>query len=381
MNRNSLSVAIMVLLLTGAGVWFFLNFERVTEREEVGWQGAARRDPFLAATRLLERMGLSVRETRSVAEFDRLPPGATLLLARWRDAMRPRHVASVLSWVEAGGHLIVLAEPPRKQDLLLNALKVRRVDMRVRGPERPSDITLPHAPAAMRVAFGFGQSLQQGLENPRSRATCRVDDEEPSGTRFLHFARGKGGVTVLTSLAFADNDNIAKHDHAEFLWQLTRFAPASKTLLVAARLETPSLFNVLIERALPALALSVLLIAAWLWRRVPRFGPVKPDPAPVRRRLLDHLRASGRFYWQRRGADRLLAAARDACLRKLARSHPGLADLPRAERAGQLAVLTGVSAARVDAALHGGAADALQFTDAVGVLQQIEERLVRKIPG
>ena len=150
-------------------------------------------------------------------------------------------------------------------------------------------------------------------------------------------------------------------------------------VLVAARLETPSLADWLLEHALPALALTALLIAAWLWRTVPRFGPVAPDPAPVRRRLLDHLRASGRFYWQRRGGDRLLVAARDACLRKLARSHPVLVELPRAERAGRLAALTGISATRVDAALHGDARDALQFTDAVGVLQQIEERLVRKI--
>ena len=177
MNRNSASLVVGLLLLIGAGVWFFFNFERVTEREEVGWQGAARRDPFLAGERLLERMGLVVRQTHSVAEFDRLPPGATLLVfARWRDALRPRHVARLLAWVEAGGHLIVLAELPHKQDLLLDALRVRRVDVRARQPERPSEVTLPHAPAIMRVAFGHGQRL----ENSQPQAAYRID--EPTGT-------------------------------------------------------------------------------------------------------------------------------------------------------------------------------------------------------
>ena len=228
MNRNSASVVLLVLLLIGTGVWFFFNFERVSERTEVGWQGAARRDPFLACARLLERMSLAVHQVRSVAELDRLPPGATLLvLARWRDALRPRHAARIQSWVEAGGHLIVLPEFPHKQDLLLDSFSVRRVDVRVRRPERPTEVTLPHAPAVMRVSFGQGQGLARGPEKPPLRGACRIDDDDPSAIRVLHFAHGKGGVTVLPSFAFADNDHIAKHDHAEFLWQLTRFAPES----------------------------------------------------------------------------------------------------------------------------------------------------------
>ena len=83
---------------------------------------------------------------------------------------------------------------------------------------------------------------------------------------------------------------------------------------------------------------------------MPRFGPVAPDAPPGRRRLLDHLRASGRYYWTQGLRSRLVVAARDAALRRIARAQPDFAAAPQAERVARLASLAGIS--REEAALH-----------------------------
>ena len=374
MNREALSTAAVVLALIAGAVWAYFNFERVTERTEVGYQGDAQRNRFLAAQRLFERMGLPAREVRNPAELDALSPRAALFLPRHRGGLPAERIGKLLRWVDGGGHLIVEAEPHEAGDAMLDALGIERVGIRNRSPRAPSSVTLPHAAQPLRVHFGYAQKLL-----PAAAPEYGYDDV--SGTHLVHLRRGNGMVTVLAEASFMANSEIAKHDHAEFAWQIARFAPARDAALFAIRLETPTLLEWLREHAVAALALAAALLAAWLWRVAPRFGPVEPDPPPGRRRLLDHLRASGRFQWARRQARHLLDAARDACLNKVARSHPGILDLARAERIAHLAAITQIGAGQIELALYGEAREAAEFTDAIRVLQRIEDRLVRKIAG
>jgi hypothetical protein len=70
---------------------------------------------------------------------------------------------------------------------------------------------------------------------------------------------------------------------------------------------------------------------------------VRPDAVPARRRLLDHLRASGRYYWAKDLRARLVVAARDAALRRVARAQPDFALAPIAERVSRLSSLLSVT--------------------------------------
>jgi hypothetical protein len=70
---------------------------------------------------------------------------------------------------------------------------------------------------------------------------------------------------------------------------------------------------------------------------------VAPDALPARRRLLDHLRASGRYYWAKGLRAELVLAARDSALRRLTRAQPDFANAPDAEKAARLAALAGIS--------------------------------------
>ena len=149
MRRDRLYIGIAVALVLASGIWFALSFERVNEREYVGLQGEARRNPYLAAGRMLERMGVRVVFERERIEPARLPQHAVLLLPRERFALGGEGLQALLRWVENGGHLIVEAEPPKNPDPLLALLRVERVAARG-GYERPNEpVLLPGGERAL----------------------------------------------------------------------------------------------------------------------------------------------------------------------------------------------------------------------------------------
>lgn len=339
-----------------AAVWFFSAFERVPAKERVGPSGEARRDPFLAAERFAERMGVPARRLAAFAELDALPAGAVLLLPNRRQALDPRRIRSLASWAEAGGHLIAEAEPPGVPDPLFDRLSVRRSP----APRLPKPLAV-EMPGGKRLGVSLHDAT--ALQLPAGPLLLRAGTRE--AVKLAAFQRGKGIVTVASSLQFARNDLIGANDNAEFLWALLDLAPAAE-LAVYLRPERLSLWGFLKERAAPVLAAGAALLALWLWHVGPRFGPLAPDAPPARRRLLDHLRASGRYYWARGLRPRLLAAARDAALRRVARAHPDFATDAPASRAARLAALVGISTGEAERFLRSG--DTLSGVDFIHLM-------------
>ena len=372
MNRSRLVAFGLVILVLALGAWLYSNFESVTERERVGYQGEARRNFLLAAIRLYERMGKKTRTVRRPAELGELPPGSTLVLARYHTGISPHSMERVMAWVEAGGHLIVAAEGHYSRDPILDRLEIGRSELRQRVAGEPVGVRLPHAPREMRLVIGDRVELVERTP----RAVFRIDDR--LGAILLHYRYGAGQITALTSMSFLTNATIGEHDHAEFAWQLLQFNPTAPEIVIATRIETPSLAAALVEHAWQALVVAALLLAAWLWRIIPRFGPLIPDPLPARRRLLDHLRASGLFHWNNGDVVRLTGAAREACMHKIGRKHPAIAALPVPQRAARLAQLTGLPEDQIVLALSGQPADPPQFTALIRTLQALEARLTRR---
>ena len=341
------------LVALGA-IWFFSEFERVPDKVWIPLSGEARLRPFLAAERFAGRMGMRAKELRAVPELDALPASGVLILPAPRDALEPRRATALLAWVERGGQLIVEAEPA--------ARKAQR-------KSRPEPLLAEAADGRrFAVAFARGPLLSGPVRKPRLSAG------DQDGWRLVAFPRGKGQVTAVSSLDFARNPLIGQNDHAALLW--TALSPAAE-LRVFVRPQKLSLADFLEAHAGPALAALALALALWLWRIAPRFGPLVPDAPPARRRLLDHLRASGRYFWARGRQDRLLAAAREAALRRVVRAQPDFAVAPERERVASLARLGGITQAEAarfmappPAPLRGSA-----FIDLVRVAQRIHAAL------
>ena len=361
------------VIVTACIVWLASSFERVTEREEIGLQGEAARNPLLAFTRLLERMGREVRPIASVSAIEQLDRSATLVLPRGRAAYTRERAERVRAWVESGGHLIVEAEFGHERDRVLEALKVRRQRLEQYVQRKPlATLALPHVSEPLRVRLYAGLHL---IDDDPAR-TVHVQ-KDSSGTLVLHLIAGQGRVTVLPTFEFMSNAAIGDHDHAALAWSLARWAPASHTVVIAPRFDSPSIFEWLAREARLALFTAAALIVLALWRVGTRFGPVEPAPQSDRRRLLDHLRASGRFLWRAGAALRLLTAVREACLQRLARTRPALAALPDDARTQRLAELTQVPLKDMELAWHGEPDTPAGFAAAVGTLQNVEEKLTR----
>lgn len=350
-------------MLVLAATWFLSTHDRVTRQEWVGPTGEARLRDFLAAQRFAERMEFEVSEVRSLPELDALPPGGVLLVPNRRQELQAGKIADLVRWAERGGHLIAEAESLGVPDPLLDSLGVKR--SQAEALRKPLAVEVPGKRRRLSVFFDAAMKLEAPQGDVRLSA----------GTHLVSLARGRGMVSVATSLRFARNpgwdDHFAKlrrrpagsigaGDHAEFFLHVLSLTPG-RELMVYFQPERLSLWGFLKENAAAALAAGGLLLALWIWSIVPRFGPVAPDAPPGRRRLLDHLRASGRYYWVKGLRARLVIAARDAALRRIARAQPDFATASQAERASRLALLIGIS--REEAAHFIGAAGAMRGAD------------------
>lgn len=326
-----LRLGLAALLLLGLG-WFLSGFERVTITQRVGYSGEARLRPFLAAERFAARMGLAARELRALPELDRLPQDAVLLLPRQRQSIEARRASQLADWVARGGHLIVEAERAGVADPLLARLGLVRIETQARLRTVAAEV----AERELTVSGFSASRLQGGIQRPRFRAGA------PGDERLISFAHGEGQVSAAVDLNFARNTHIGEHDNAAALWHLLTLHPGAE-LLVFHHPRRLSLWDFLAAHAPGVLLAAAVLLALWLWRIAPRYGTVLPDAPRARRRLLDHLRAGGRFMWSRGLRARLAEAAREAALRRVTRAYPDFAAASGAERAARLAALAGLA--------------------------------------
>ncbi|HSG74508.1 MAG TPA: DUF4350 domain-containing protein [Burkholderiales bacterium] len=365
--RLALGGLLLVLL-----AWYLSGLEKVTVTQRVGFSGEARLRPFLAAERFAERMGLAARELRALPELEQLPPNGVLVLPRNRQSIEARRAAQLVLWAAAGNHLIVEAERDGIADPLLAQLRITRADAQVRSPRLTAGV--PGNERELKLSGFAAGRLQAEGRAPRYRVG-------PAGeARLITVAHGQGLVSAAVDLNFARNAWIGEHDNAVLLWELLSLHPAGE-LLVFHHPRRLSLWDFLVARAPWALLAAAALVALWLWRIAPRYGTVLPDAPPARRRLLDHLRAAGRFLWSHGLRAPLAAAAREAALRRVARAYPDFAHAPRAEQAARLAALAGLAPA--DAALllaAPGAAPApggAEFMHLVHCAQRVHSALER----
>ena len=368
MTRERIHLGIAIALVAAVFVWLALSFERVDEREYVGLQGEAQRNPYLAAERLFERMGMKVVRVAGQIDSASLPHDGVLILPRGHWSLGPEQAHELVRFAEGGGQLIVEAEPIGKPDGLLGWLDVDRVAARGKRDAQTAAITLAAGETPLKVRLAPVPRL---IDRAKTAALDQADG------RLLRFVRGQGLITIVNDFSFMRYKQLASEEHAQFLLRLARTLPGSRTVVIASHPQTPSLWQWLVENALAVLLSAAALLALCLWRIAPRFGPLAPDAGPARKRLLDHLRASGRFHWNSGGAARLAGAAREACLRNIARVHPEIAGLPPRESARRLAALSGLKAERIERALGDGVLPAHEFTEAVRTLQMLQEKLVR----
>jgi hypothetical protein len=344
--RRAIWGGLAVLVLAVLAVMGFLaTHERVPEQEIVFPAAETRADRFLAATRLLRRLEIPVQRQRGFERPLPDPAGRVYLLAAGRGFLSPSAIDALLQAVEQGGHLIVESEALANPDPVFDALGITREELPKREDEQAFDDwshfsnrldPLPlDSPGLVEADWVAGEPLRVGMRGGEDLSIAGEAEWQMVGdlgeVRALHFRLGSGRVTAVNDIRFATNWGLGRNDEAEFLWQLLELAGGPKALVILEP-EVPGLLAWLLEHAWRALLGLAVLVVLALWIAMPRRGRLLGDPELARRRLGEHLAASGRLVHAGGGDVALASALRTEARQRLQRHHPELTALAPPEQ-------------------------------------------------
>ena len=369
---------ILVLILTAAsaiGYWFYSNFEKERVEKEIGLLGEARYNRLLAAQRYFQSFGVVARSEEGLTI---LPPSkATLIIPSARYEMGNGEAQRLRRWVDSGGHLVVVPsaafdEAYERRDLLLDPLGID-VDP-IEDPETAGivDVDWPASNDFMTIKIDAYVRLRLGEHS--EKVLLSLADED--GPYLIRLAVGQGVITVLSDARFLTNENLSKNDHAAYLWRVAQIDATPRPVWLLFSDGMPPLPTWLLRHAWSALLAASVLLILWLWAASRRFGPLRAVEPLARRRLLDHIEASGRFLWRAGEGERLLKGVRQALYRALELRHPAWAGIISQDLYQRLAELSNLPIETVQGALlytHHGSE--YEFTQAIQTLERIRKSL------
>jgi hypothetical protein len=371
MHRRALILVVVGAALGALGWWLTSNFGLTTHRVYVGYSGEARHNQYYAAALLLERMGKQVTRQAALNSVNQVPDGVTIFLPFVY--LNTHTVEALLAWAERGGHLVFSVDYTGN-DSLLKVLGVRAVTPERRtqpgpGPTPPERVLLPDGRALHVHLSGSPVLVDEG-----PAAQWRTTG--PEGDRVLAISHGNGRITVVSTSTPFNNYFLERADNAALLWYL--FQDEGPRVIIVSRLSSVSLLAWLRDHATSVLAALAALIALWLWRVVPRFGPLQAPSVAQRRSLLEHLRAVGRFLADARQLGPLLQLVRADAQAEFQRAAPMSAALDGPGRLREASRLTGLRPRELMQAFAGSAATRHEFFNAVRTLAAFRRRLARR---
>ncbi|MGV3660021.1 MAG: DUF4350 domain-containing protein [Prosthecobacter sp.] len=368
-----------VLLLCGCkGRWE--DYEKI-----IGYKGKARANPFLASERLLEELGHEVRDVKTLVQ---LPSHDAVIFLSGEGVLPEGRARQLLRWTYSGGHLVYCLSGTRpyndfefsfgsflsaflqeeQEDAILKQLGV---GVKKRFPtEEAEDLvkgTFKKAGESAGKKDGTETPPTDSKTKPKDKEKAPADDEEDdswleavqhvtwNGNTFelslgghqhlmlerdmrldefsagpkneslaLHLRHGTGRVTVLAHARPFRNRWVGERDHARWLSALVGEGREREVLWVAAA--TGSFFGLLWQHAWMAVVTLAACLVFWLWRQMPRFGPLAEVELDPTRRFASHVGALGEFFWRVKRSAVLVAAAREAVWTLVRERHRSLDD-------------------------------------------------------
>lgn len=314
-KRRLLMMAPGLLLALGVGA-FFLIFERVDVESTRPLSRLAQLNPALAMQRTLDGQGLPSQARFGLGS---LPPTDHVVLLptvtpeRWSELL-PR----LTPWVEDGGHMVLglsthAAEEEAEEIELYEWLGLA-IEQNPLQVERESGEALELyagglPPRRVEIDGTFAIWLSEDAPNPVRREWF----DAAGRRRAISLQVGQGKVTVLIDPSPLWNKQIASQDHILWAADLFELASGPKGMLVVLEGGVDrSLLSLAWNHIRPLLAALALLLGLAIARANARLLPPRSAPSPVRRDLLEHMAAAGRFLWERGLLADLLGPARRA---------------------------------------------------------------------
>ncbi|MCW0368367.1 hypothetical protein NB699_003350 [Xanthomonas sacchari] len=367
-TRNALIFLVGLLLVSVGAAWFFGRYERAEREIVLPPRGEAAYNPLYALRQTLRADGVRAESRQRLdLEAMRLRPHDSVVLYGDPRMLGKADGDALLDWVEHGGHLVLrtpTAEVKRGDVPILEALDIT---VEARSPDGCLVMAVPGA--APQKVFCDGRRFHIDPDTPDNWWSGEDDDFV-----FARVPYGDGSVDVLSELDFLENqdDRLGKmfegspmeddpvlrsgglREAGNRLLARQVLGPnyGQGTIHLIYSAELPSLWRTLFTRGWPAWLPALLVLLAWLWSRMQRFGPLLAAPAEDRRSLLEHVRASGEHLLRYGRADLLHAAVREAFLARLRRRAPIAAALEGPAQAAAIAERLQLPVAQVEQALQ-----------------------------
>ena len=304
------------------------------EEIPLGYRGPARINPYLAAERFLSANGYNAKSSlvwsKAEENMDIIMMPASFLSTKGM-GMR------ALDWVEEGGMLVITVEGgegeindfqsgrryfwSEEPDLLGFDYLVEKAGIEVEEnawepvsePEGRGHLANSWHTANFEVIQnGENKNYQvefQGGVGLDVKSGKRWDSANNNKGRMVTTEYGYGDIMVLSHARAFRNAYIDRADHAQFVkWIGNRRGEKSIVFLYGSG---TSFMGLLWQHGWQAIIAGLLLLAFWLWMRIPRFGPLKEDDHVVLGGYGDALSASARFLWRKKQLHHYLRPLRD----------------------------------------------------------------------
>ncbi len=317
------------------------------DREQyIGYDGRARKNPYLAAERYLESDGHVVISSTGVLKFDE---DEGVVFSPATSVRSVGDAERVIDWVYEGGHYLCFLE--RGEDywkdvgdwahhdpedwredteeeaglnLLLESVYlslVEDVKEEYKWEKRGGDVSkgkeLPFTEAVL-VLTDDEEEFEMELGGTRllvpDEEDYYVDDWYDEGEEHHFFSRtlGEGRITFISDARAFRNPYLKVAEHAEVL----DYIASRGGKIVFSLGKVRSFTSMLGEYAWMAMLALFTLTVLWIWKSLPRFGPLLEASDGDSRNYAKQLKNTGQFLWRHKREDVLLKSLRDAVVKK-----------------------------------------------------------------
>jgi len=346
LSPASWSIIFIASLITGYLYWFYTSFDKVITQVDIGPVKEVKVNPFYAAEKLLLKVGKTATSHRNYSLLDsQLETIDSLIIESTRVGLTETKRALINDWLNAGGHLILLATEVYNDDLgtsrdvFLDELGIRLYSSNDYGWDvddelRFTNLTFEGTDVATKIEIGYNYYLQ----DVSGEATYVGGNE--SSDLFAQYKVGEGMVSVLTDMDVWKNNYIDDYDHAMFLYQLIG---GGQTIWFLYNTEQPSLWSSMIS-LIPMVIISFLLIIiAVLFSAGWRKGSPRSDDKLEQREIMQHIEAAGEFSYRSDDGKALLKALNESLESKLRYSIHQYNRLDQANKRLKISQLTGIT--------------------------------------
>jgi hypothetical protein len=154
---------------------------------------------------------------------------------------------------------------------------------------------------------------------PKDIALIRDRD----GGRIIKFSHGLGKVTVLSNFDLMTYKNMGESDHAELIWHLVSSGnTAVPQVILALSRQGEGFLSWMLTHAWMVAVSAITLLLVWLWRVIPRMGPLAVPVPIARRSLIEHIVATGAYLVKKKQWQSLVAPLRLKFMLAFKARHP-----------------------------------------------------------